>query len=325
MFHWIFDSIQEVDQDRSPAFSSQATINWIRALRFEIEAAHGENSSLQAASCRTFYNTNIQLIPTNPPIGKIVEPLFFSILNCMSLQRMSTNFNDLPWVLPTAIVAWYYSLYFSIRSIFESNGQFVADDHSKSAKFLVCNIRQQLPYPLDMIARRNDGENYDILLNGHLNPTNYDLWSTFLRDRDICQGMLAQYLNGTANWYTDRTKKRILSTNHEFTNFRSKRAREIRDQQLLPSIGFLHCAFRQRVKANYHDSIYLTYDQDNPIDMTQFLSGLSVTSRFISIAAITYIEKRNGRQVIDNFVRDLRANLKGIDLTTPEERFWEIH
>jgi hypothetical protein len=47
MVQWIFDGIQEVDQSRRPRFSCQATINWFQALRFEIEAAHGDNPTLQ--------------------------------------------------------------------------------------------------------------------------------------------------------------------------------------------------------------------------------------------------------------------------------------
>ncbi len=324
MFTWIFDRIREIDQNRAPTFSSKATVNWIHAFRFEIEAEHGDNYSLQANSCRAFYNSSLKKSATNPPIGKIVEPLFFSILYCMSLQRISTSLDDISWVIPTAIIDWYYAIYFSIRSIFESNGQLVSDDHSKSAKFFACNIRQHLPYPLDICAKRNVGEKYDVFINGITNPQPYDLWRTFSQNRQVSIGMLTQYLRGTAKWEADRKKKRILLDHHEFNNFRTKQARKIRDEQLQDKISFLHCAYRQRVKANYHDSIYLAYDQEEYIDRSQFLSDLSTVSQFIAINAMTFIERRNGDQILNNFIKDLRRNLIGIKLSTQSERFWEI-
>lgn len=326
MSQWIYDRVREMDQERAPLYSLPATVNWFRALRFEMENRHGETPAAQFNSCHKFYRSAFNKdASADVSVGKIVEPLFFSVMNCMTLERMSTNINDLSWVLPTAIVNWYYAVYFSIRSIFSSLRQTVADDHAKSAKFLASTVRQKLPYPLNMVAIHADGETYKVILDGTENPRAYDLSRTFTGLSPIPRGMLAQYLNGTAAWYADRTKKSILLDNKlDIKNFRSMRAREIRDQRLLNEVGFLHCAFRQRVKANYRDSIYLAYNPEQTIDTAQLLSDLSATARFVSIAAMAFIERRNGSDVLQNFVTDLSRNLKHIESATSLEKFWEI-
>src|ERR1041384_5466404 len=186
MPQWIYDRVREMDQERAPLYSLPATVNWFRALRFEMESRHGETPTAQFNSFHKFYRAAFNK-DTSPDasVGKIIEPLFFSVLNCITLERMSTNINTLSWVLPTAIVDWYYAVYFSIRSIFSSMRQTVADYHAKSAKFLASTVRQQLPYPLDMVAVRNHGEAYKIILDGTENPQVYDLSRNFTGLRPI--------------------------------------------------------------------------------------------------------------------------------------------
>lgn len=322
MSHWLYERIAENDEDRKPSLSVQATHNWFRALSFEIQSSHGKTNEELVTSCREFYK-NVPRLKTQPVLGDIFEPLFFSVVYSMTLERFSNSLNAVPWIRPTVVVDWYYAIYFSIRSMFPVFGHNVAEDHSKTARFVASTFRTNLPYPLDMVAHREDGEDYSIFVF-EKNPGFYDLNRTFMGFKPMAQGMLAQYLKGTADWYADRTKNKILEEQkNNFTNFRSKKAREIRDRRLTTDVGFLHCAFRQRVKANYRDAVYLSYNYGEEINLDSFTENLSTSAKFLSIMALAFVERKVGSAIVKSFVEDLDNNLRGVNLALPSEKYWK--
>jgi hypothetical protein len=129
-------------------------------------------------------------------------------------------------------------------------------------------------------------------------------------------------LAGTCKWYAERTKAQMLSKG-EVPNFRTKAARQKRDKRLLREVGFLHCAFRYRVKANYRDAIYLTYGEPPPAFFSQFIGHLAASARFAAIYALAFAERRVGAKPVKLFVRDLTDNLWGMASAQPSELFWQ--
>ncbi|HNE04991.1 MAG TPA: hypothetical protein PLT08_10765, partial [Anaerolineales bacterium] len=241
---------------------------------------------------------------------------------CMTIDRFVSELSKTPWIRPTAIVDWYYAVYFSIRAILPIFGHQIPEDHSKTAKFVASTFRTHLPYPFDMFARRTIGEKYNTYIGG-LQLQHYDLNRSFYSMSSISQGMLAQYLGGTAEWYAIRTKKNILADKKKgISNFRTKNAREERDRRLTSEIGFLHCAYRQRTKANYRDAIYLAYHYGEEIGLENFMSNLSASAKFASINAIACTEYFIGRNDVKAFIGDLSVNLRGIDIAGPSEKYW---
>lgn len=299
MANWLYERILETDGDRKPSFSAQATNNWFKALRCQINISYGDNHEEQIEACRKFYkDMELPRAKELPALGSVFEALFFSITSSMSLERIATDLNTIPWIRPTSVIDWYYAIYFSIHSIIPWITKETPSDHARTANVVTSSIRTYLPFPFDMLAKREDGENYEVYLNG-VKAKYYDLNKGFLCMEEISQGMLAQYIKGTADWYTDRTKKRILADSKtDFLDFRSKKARTIRDKQLLSEVGFLHCAFRQRVKANYRDSLYLAYDYGEEINLESFTKNLCTSARFTSIMALAFIEKKQRAEIL---------------------------
>lgn len=325
MSTWLYDRILEVDIDRQPAFSNLATSNWFRALRFEVDLTHGFDLQDQFRSCRAFYKNSLKVSKKIPPLAPIFEPLFYSVIYCMSLETFSQHLSLTPWIQHTAIVDWYYAIYFSARAIFAALGRQVEEDHSKSANAYVSTVRKNLPYPFDMVAQRVTGEEYRVFLSAAPKTAPYNLYQRFEEERSVAQGMLFQYLNGSAKWYVRRTKDNILRKNPNISNFRTKVAREIRDKQLKSEIGFLHCAYRQRVKANYRDSIYLSYSSGDTGFLADFIDNISATAKFSSIVAVALIERRIGEKHIKSFVADLNENLtSGNYVPSESEKFWKV-
>lgn len=322
MNRWLFEKISADDGNRKPSFSVRGIDNWFRALRFEIESAHGKTVQQQIESCRNFHSRDrAKKASTNLSIGELFEQLFFSVIYCMTVDRLASELGKTPWVRPTAIVDWYYAVYFSTRSVMPIFGHKVPEEHSGTANFATRTFRTHLPYPFDMFARRREGEDYDTFIGG-IQPEHYDLNRSFLHTSSIAQGMLAQYLNGTAIWNVEKKKKKILQDNKTIKDFRSKAARQLRDKRLIPEIGFLHCAYRQRTKANYRDAIYLSYNYGEDITLDTFLYSLSVSAKFASINAIACVEHYIGRNDTKAFIEDLSVNLRGVDIAKPSEKYW---
>lgn len=323
MNHWLFEKISDHDNSRKPAFSVRAINNWFKALRFEIESAHGKTVVEQIESSRKFYEKDKpKKITCTSPHGEIFEHLFFSVIYCMTVDRFASELSTTPWIHPTAIVDWYYAIYFSLRTMLPVFGHKIPEDHSKTAKFVTCTFRTHLPYPFDMFARRTKGEDYEVFLNGS-QPETYDLNRTFISAHFVAQGMLAQYLLGTADWNTKKIKNGILNDKKlNITNFHSRRAQTLRDSRLISEIGFLHCAYRQRTKANYRDAIYLSYDYGEEINLDNFTRNLSVSAKFASITAIACVEHYMGRQSVQAFIEDLNRNLRGANIALPSEKYW---
>lgn len=322
MKHWLYDQISNQDNGRKPGFSVRAITNWFRAVRLEIESAHGKTVAEQVDSCREFYRNNISaktaFVHSN---SETFEHLFYSVIYCMTVDRLGSELKKTPWIYPTVIVDWYYAVYFSIRSMLPIFGHKITEDHAKTARFVASTFRKHLPYPFDMLARRTKGEDYEVVLNG-VTPNHYSL-NHILHDRANAQGMLAQYLSGTAAWYAQRTKQNILAERKlNISNFRGKHAKAVRDSRLTPEIGFLHCAYRQRTKANYRDAIYLSYDYGEDIYLDTFIYLLSTSAKFASVAAIACIEQTAGRRAIKSFVEDLSVNIRGIDTAKTSEKYW---
>ena len=118
----------------------------------------------------------------------------------------------------------------------------------------------------------SDVENNIILLR---NGNNYTL-NKLPHNEIEALGGLFSYLKGTAEFEREKMENRILNMN-EFkalgvNNFRTKKARKYRDNKLSKiTINFLTQSFRYRGKANYRDSIYLSYGEDNSKLLNNFL------------------------------------------------------
>ena len=321
MSKWLYERVLERDNDREPEFALQATIGWMDALCYEIEALHGADVESQIRSYRSFFKEQLKPSSSPPNLAPVFEPLFLSITNAMALERVTTELSQFPWARPSAVVTWYYAVYFAARTMFNALGGGVPESHSAACNAFASSLRPKLPHPLNMVAQRTSGEIYTPCLPSVAPCPPAHLSRTFDGKPDTARGMLLEYLAGTARWYADRTKQRILSEK-KYPNFRSILARADRDRRLLSEVGFLHCAFRYRTKANYRDAIYLTYGSTEPHTISTFLDHLASTARSITTLAIAFAERRVGPTSTATFLGDVKTNLREITRASTNELFW---
>jgi len=323
MGNWLYSEVLKENDLRVPTFARQSTINWMKALRFEIVNEHGNSSKEQFISCLQHFKSAYpkRLAPLNN--SSIFESLYSSLTNSLSLQTSAKNTGSESWMLPSSIVSWYYSVYFSALSMFGSIGQKVDDNHSSVYRAYGSNLSDQMPHPFNMKASYIKNEEYKSTIPTYSSAGSFSLSKTFPENQEAARGMLLEYLSGNAKYYTWLTKDRILKKS-SYTDFLTKIAKEDRNKQLPKTVAFMHCAFRYRGKANYRDGIYLTYGQSSAAETKAFLEDMKAVSQFVFIAGLALAYRSPLNPEVVKFVSDIDKNLKGIDSLSDDECFWRV-
>ena len=109
-----------------------------------------------------------------------------------------------------------------------------------------------------------------------------------------------------------------LKDEHGFQNFLPRDARKIRDKALRKKkVNFVDQAFRYRGKANYRDSVYLSYGagevhlvakQSDLDTMRVYIQDLETVGAAYLRMASTYVGKRLVAKSWDDFMSDLETN-----------------
>lgn len=321
--HWLYNIIKGEKKDWKPTFALQSTLNWMNALSFEITKEHGGTTKQKYDSCRNIFKSNTKIRSGDINLAPIFGPLYHSLNFTVSLISLKENEVSGPWMFPGAIVSWYYAVYNSFKSILASLDSRETETHSSLIKALNGqSLRPKLPHPFNMIAIRKKNVNYNTVFPDYPDSKSYDLSKSFTESRSAARGMILQYLNGTAKWESEKVKKRVLSK-EDFDNFRTKKARKIRNEHLSNEINFMNCAFRYRGKANYRDSMFINYGRDNSLlDMT-FIENMVIVAKFSFLCGFAYAERRIGKQNAKNFLDDIGTYFRGQDIANKKERFWE--
>jgi hypothetical protein len=137
------------------------------AFHTEVEGEHGITSQQQFESNEAHFIQALRPATTLPPIGAVFEPLYASLVYAISSSVLASKLQELPPAQPTALVTWYYALYFATRAMFGAIGQTVEDTHTAAARSVARSLAQHLPHPFNMVATRSSGETYRPLLPTH--------------------------------------------------------------------------------------------------------------------------------------------------------------
>lgn len=318
---WIYDTVLNLQADKGPAFAQQSTFNWMRALVYEIEQEHGTCHASQFASFRKQLPRPFVAKGTALNLAESVEPLVGAVALACTIRSLAPSGGPSPWLRPAAVVAWYYALYGAVRSMLACIGQPAADNHGKTMKAYLCTLAKRLPHPFNMFARRIKNEDYDPVLPTVGAGATAKLIEAFGNTRASAQGMLREYLSGTAAHYGERVKNRLRKKFPK--GFKSLAARAERDASLETEIGFMHCAFRYRGKANYRDALYLAYGAKDPTNAARFVEDLAFVAEAIVLLALLVLEATHGKFILDDFRNDLSASLRGQASIPAAHRFWE--
>ena len=296
----------------NPAFALSSTVNWMRALailtqdgRFDTDLT----SILAAAGRGRETRQDVQDLA--------FEKLFLARSYVAALRAIAgaPNPHD---VARMAIVAWYYSVYFSSQGMLAITAQPVPDEHRKTARVWLRQLvtgrsTSLIPYPFDVTVTSLVKATADQQCEDLGRRTGHSV-NVVPATIDQAHDAHVSYLSGCAAFYREKEEDRVRTSadfqDAGYKDFRRKSAQDLRDARLAKKqIGFLDMAFRYRGKANYRDALFLCYGAQGA-DMNRFLAdAFAVAQRFHSMC-----EKWVSRHVPpadwERLVADLRENSK---------------
>ncbi len=312
MSEWLLDRLFDAKDQAEPRFAFQGTVNWLRALAEIVN----NDDSLTDEELKNFYS-KVQRRKVNIEADTTVfENIHMAFHNYASLISMNKDNIEKYDICRSAIIAWYYTVYFASSAMVAASSGSSQETHSATAKVWQADIIEQelIPYPYNLhttsLVQKTTDEEIEIYRDSNI----YDL-NHYPSDSEEAHGAIVSYLKGTCKYKKGETEERIKSSKDYkalgVSNFRKKVARELRDRVLEKGqVNFLVQAFRYRGKANYRDSIFLSYGNDNEIHMKQFISDLlDVSANYLKIAS-HYCSRRVEKGTWDLFVDDLDDNTR---------------
>ncbi len=308
MAEWLLNRLFEAGDPPTPRFAVQSTFNWMRALSLLVSDRGFTTLELQDHYSKIVRRTENVLADT-----RAFECLLMAIHNVSALNALRTT--DKPYdVIRSAIVAWYYAVYESASAMTLAASGGNAEQHAKTARIWHADIVLRGfavgPFGLSVntLVARDVEKQVKTLRNG----ADFRLVDA-PQSYDDAWGAACGYISGTADYEKRKVEERVRESK-EFkalgaNSFRTNLARELRDSRLGKGhVNFLVQAFRYRGKANYRDSIYLSYGANRTSAVSLFLHDLfAVGCTFLKMAS-HYVSRRVNHVSWNHLVADLESN-----------------
>jgi len=310
MSEWYLEKLYETTDQPTLRFAFQGTVNWMRGL-----AMLTKNDIFTDTKIQDFYK-NVKRRNRNTEADLIVfENILMSIHNLHSLKLINTKIENPYSIARTQIISWYYSIYYASSAMIGAQSGNMQETHAGTAKVWQKDIVERLTMsPFDLSLSTLVEKDFKSTIKTMRNGNSFDL-NKYPENGEEAFGAIFSYLQGTAGYKKWETEENIKAS-REFKelgvdNFRTKVARELRDSKLEKGIvNFLVQAFRYRGKANYRDSVFLSYGDDRSEELKQFVLDLdTVATAFLKMAS-TYAKARVHKADWDSFVADLETNLR---------------
>lgn len=312
--YWLYNQVVQNNAARNPRLARESSLNWILALEDSIQRGYGASP----IDWRHALNAHFQQVPRRT-VGfdqtAIGEALWHSLICSLSVTESASLLDCPPWVAPNEVVSWYYANFHALRAIIASQNAEVEQTHSAVAKRCAQDdIRQKLPHPYDMSATHSHGKKFISELPLDPNAAGANLLGEFDGTAQQSNAFMLGYLNGTCDFEYKKIASQI-KRELGVADLRTRRARELRDDRLRNRpIGFMHCAFRFRGKANYRDGIFMTYGSNGRAEVNRFVKGLAATSQFMFLTSVAFVSRRCPRSLVEGFASDFERHLLGRDL-----------
>jgi len=309
MTQWLLDRLFEAKDQAEPRFAFQGTINWMRAL-----AEIVDDGSCDDGKLKSIYSKLSRRTINRDADTLVFENIFMAHHNLAALNSMDDDIKYKYDICRSAIVSWYYLTYFASSAMVAATSGSVQETHAATAKVWQADIVEKnlFPYPFNLHLSSLVTKKVDADIKIYRNSNIYDL-NIYANDTEQAHGAIVSYLKGTAGFKKWQTENQIR-TSSEYkklgvSDFRKKIARELRDKSLEKGqVNFLIQAFRYRGKANYRDSIFLSYGDNNEDLIKQFIKDLLTVSRAFLRVASYYSAKRVEKGAWEIFIKDIENN-----------------
>lgn len=308
MEQWLLRRLFAHSDPATPRFAYQGTVNWMAALSILCDSA-----AFSPEAVKQFY-TNVQRRAGNEEADTwCFENVFMMLHNVEALAEMADKCEPLP-VIRSAIIAWYYTIYYAASGMVAAASGAKPETHADTARIWHADIAARghaigpFGLRLDTLVPREVKTAVARLRNG-----NSFALAKAAQNEDDAWGASVAYLSGTADYERWRVEEAVRASpafkNLGVGDFRTKSASQLRDARLSKrSVNFVTQAFRYRGKANYRDSIYLSYGANRTETLQTFISDLDNVATTFAKMACGYMARRVEKGAWARFVEDLDAN-----------------
>lgn len=308
---WLLDRLRETDAQPEPRFAVQGTVNWMRALAILVDSPAFSNEGLAK-----FYSAIVRRDPNREADTAAFERLLMAVHNAAAVASMNASIPNRYNVVRSQIVSWYYAIYGAASAMVLGASGSRTEQHTKLARIWHADIavKGAAPGPFGLALNTVVPSQVKARVDEFRDGCNATLQTT-PTNRHEAWGAACAYLSGTADFQRThleaKLRKEPAFKNLGVTNFQTTAARCLRDVALGKGrVNFVAQAFRYRGKANYRDSVYLSYGNDYGAALNRFAEDLeSVANAFVRIAS-AYLRVRVEDGVWPQFVTDLRQNLR---------------
>ena len=299
MSKWYLQKLYETTDQPTLRFAFQGTVNWMRGL-----AILTKEDTFTDIKIQDFYKDVKRRNKNNEADLMVFENILMAIHNLHSLKLINTKIENPYSIARTQIISWYYCIYYASSAMIGAQSGNMQETHAGTAKVWHKDIVEKLTMsPFNLSLSTLVEKDFKRIIQTMRNGNSFDL-NNYPTNEAEAFGALFSYLQGTASYKKWETEENIKGSK-EFkelgvNNFRKKDARELRDKKLEKGIvNFLVQAFRYRGKANYRDSVFLSYGDDRSEELKQFILDLDTV-------ATARVHKADW----DEFVADLESNLR---------------
>jgi len=319
---FLFNRLTPEGKSDGPLWALKSSVYWMRALAIIVEDRDFSRTELN-----DFYQPVERRRPDSGGLTNdaVDDKAFGALLMAQHYQAALKAFSgsddlDAFVISRSAIVTWYYVIYEISIAMVNAH----SDAHTESHIALINTwhtsiLKRSTPAAVGPFSLRLDSlvkRETDATIKTYRDSSTFKLTQA-PTDYDEAWGAVCAYLNGTAKRDREEVEQRILSQS-SFENFRTQAARADRDKALhKKKVNFLNQAFRYRGKANYRDSLYLSYGgedvhivsgQSDRETLTHYLDDLAnVGAAYLQMAS-TFVSKRVVETSWNSFLADLDTN-----------------
>ncbi|MBF0659747.1 hypothetical protein IPZ60_13435 [Psychrobacter sp. NG25] len=311
MSNWLLDRLFDAGNQAEPRFAFQGTVNWMRALSTIIN-----NGACDSDELKSIYQ-KVQRRSVNREADTLVfENMHMAYHNLASLKAMNNDALDKYDICRSAIVSWYYSIYFAASAMVAASSGSTQETHALTSKVWQADIveKKLIPYPFSLYLSSLVTSKAEEEIAVYRGDNNYNL-NDYANDTEMAHGAIVSYLKGTHGYKKWEAEEKIKSSKEfkalNVENFRKKVTQELRDRTLdKGQVNFLIQAFRYRGKANYRDSIFLSYGDNNQNTIENFINDLNIVSAGFIRAASHYCSVRVEKGTWELFIDDIKNNTR---------------
>lgn len=306
---WTLNRLFDQTDQPKPRFALQGTVNWMRALAILVDGPDVGDETLER-----HYRGVQRRVVNEDADTRVFENVLMAFHNLASVTAINADQTHKYDVVRSAIISWYYTIYFSASAMVAAASGANPDTHASTAKVWQSDIVQSnlTVKPFSLFLSSLVIADVEKKIQIYRGANQHDL-NVYPQNKEEAWGCVVSYLNGTADYEKCRIEDRVRSS-REFAklgvaDFRKKVAIELRDRHLSKGfVNFIVQSFRYRGKANYRDSIFLSYGDDRSELIDAFTVDLvRVAYKFLRMTSC-YVSRRVERGTWDSFLRDLEEH-----------------